>query len=77
MGVVGIHIHGLKNLQGRISKKGRNPFELIRDVKSGRKLSAIVKCHNPAGGNSKKRYEWISEYLEAMVEEAIKIRKLH
>ena len=74
MGVVGIRIHGLKDIHGRISKKGRNPFEFIRGEESGRKLSAIVKCYNPAGGNSKERYDWISEHLGSMVEEAIKIR---
>ena len=74
MGVVGIRIHGLRDLQGDFSDKGRNPFELIRHVKSGKKLSAIVKCYNPVGRNSKKRYAWISEHLETVVEEAISIR---
>ena len=64
MGVVGIHIYGLKDLQGHISKKGRNPFEIIRDEKSGRKLSAIVKCYSPTGRNSKDRYAWISNILK-------------
>jgi hypothetical protein len=29
MGVVGIHIHGLKNLDGKVSTKGRNPFGYV------------------------------------------------
>lgn len=74
MGVVGIYIHGLKNQGGYTSNKGKNPFEFIK-FKSGKKLSEIVKCYNPAGTNSKERYEWISKYLSAMTEEAIKIRK--
>ena len=29
MGVVGIHIHGLRNSDGYISKKGKNPFDSL------------------------------------------------
>lgn len=74
MGIVGIYIHGIKNQDGYISNKGKNPFDFIK-FKSGKKLSEIVKCYNPTGTNSKERYEWISKYLSAMVEEAIKIRE--
>lgn len=74
MGIVGIYIHGLKNQDGYISNKGGNPFDFIK-FKSGKKLSEIVKCYNPSGTNSKERYEWISKYLSAMTEEAIKIRE--
>ena len=73
MGVVGIHIHGLKNLDGKISVKGSNPFTSI--TVSGKKLSSIVKCHNPAGSNSKERYDWIAKHLGNAVSEAIQIRK--
>ncbi len=75
MGVVGIHIHGLKNpATGYISKKGGNPFGYIPYGDTGKKLSSIVKCYDPEGSNSKERYAWISKYLSAAVEEAIKIR---
>ncbi|WP_428278138.1 TIR domain-containing protein [Candidatus Palauibacter sp.] len=77
MGVVGIHIHGLKNLDRRISGKGPNPFAHIGYGNSGTKLSSIVKCYNPQGTNSKDRYAWIKKYLEDAVEEAIKIRNNH
>ena len=72
MGVVGIYIQGLKNSQGLISKKGENPFDHITYGKG--KLSTIVKCYDPAGSNSKERYNWISKHLSNAVEEAIKIR---
>lgn len=75
MGVVGINIHGLKNFQGNISAKGKNPFDFIKYGNSGNMLSSIVNCHNPQGTNSKERYKWISTYLADAVEEAIKIRK--
>jgi len=75
MGVVGIHIHGLKNLDGYIANKGKNPFD---DLSFGdKKFSEIVKCYDPAGSNSKERYEWISEHISNAVEEAIKIRNDH
>lgn len=75
MGVVGIYIHGLKNMSGNIANKGGNPFDYINYGDSGKKLSSIVKCYNPQGTNSKDRYAWIAEHLENAVEEAIQIRK--
>lgn len=75
MGVVGIYIHGLKNTDGYIANKGANPFNFIGYGDTGKKLSSIVKCYNPAGTNSKERYAWISKHLENAVEEAIRIRK--
>lgn len=75
MGVVGIRIHGLKNLDGNVSAKGSNPFQFIGYGSTGKKLSSIVKCYDPAGSNSKERYAWISEHLANAVEEAVKIRK--
>jgi len=77
MGVVGIRIHGLKNLNGNISGTGPNPFSHIGYGTSGTKLSSIVKCYNPQGTNSKARYAWIKKYIEAAVEEAIEIRNKH
>ena len=73
MGVVGIRIHGLKNSEGKIATAGKNPFDYIthRKGENKKKLSKIVKCYNPQGSNSEKRYEWISENLEDVVKEAI------
>ena len=75
MGVVGIYIHGLKDLNGNISTKGNNPFDYITLGTTKEKLSSVVKCYNPQGTNSKDRYAWIKKHLENAVEEAIKIRK--
>jgi MTH538 TIR-like domain (DUF1863) len=74
LGVVGIYIHGLKNLAGEISIKGSNPFDFIGNGKTGKKLSSIVKCYDPAGATSKDRYDWISNHLSNAVEEAVTIR---
>lgn len=73
-GVVGIYIHGLKNSDGQLSTQGANPFDFIGYGSTGRNLSTIVKCYNPAGSNSQERYAWIAKYLEDAVEEAIVIR---
>ena len=75
MGVVGIRIHGLKDSGGNTSTQGNNPFDNIGYRNTGKKLSAIVKCYNPAGSNSRERYAWIEKHLANAVEEAVKIRK--
>jgi len=75
MGVVGIHIHGLKNSKGEIATKGKNPFASIGYGNSGKMLSSIVKCYDPAGSNSQARYDWIKQHLANAVAEANKIRK--
>lgn len=74
MGVVGIRIHGLKDRNGKISNKGRNPFENLT-LESGKKLSEIVECYDPPGNTSQDKYDSISNNLENLVEEAIKLRK--
>lgn len=74
-GVVGIYIHGIKNLLGQTSQKGANPFDYLTFNSSDRKLSSVIKCYNPAGATSKERYAWIAEHLANAVSEAIEIRK--
>ena len=74
LGVVGICIHGLKNLDGETASKGSNPFDYIGYGDTGKKLSSVVKCYDPAGATSKERYEWIAIHLANAVEEAIKVR---
>ena len=74
MGVVGIHVHGLKNLGGKTATKGSNPFDNMSYGDKGKKLSSIVKCYTPSGYDSKEKYAWIKKNLAAAVEEAIEIR---
>lgn len=75
LGVVGIHIHGLKDSAQATSTKGNNPFDYIGYGNTGKKLSSIVKCYNPAGSSSQECYAWIVKHLANAVEEAIKIRE--
>ena len=77
MGVVGIRIHGLEDSNGIISNVGGNPFDYIRYGNTGKQLSSIVKCYDPAGRTGKERYGWISKHLSNAVEEAIRIRANH
>jgi MTH538 TIR-like domain (DUF1863) len=74
LGVVGIHIHGLKNSDKQTSSIGHNPFDYITHGANGKKLSSIVRCYNPAGSDSQERYDWIRKHLANAVEEAITIR---
>lgn len=74
MGVVGIHVHGLKDQHRHTSCKGENPFQYITLGNNSTTLSSIVKCYDPAGYSSKERYDWISQHLANAVEEAINIR---
>jgi len=74
MGVVGIYIHGLLNKDGYTANKGNNPFSSINYGNTGKKLSSIVKCYDPAGSNSKERYAWISKHLANATNEAVNIR---
>ena len=80
MGLAGIHIHGLRNQDGRISSKGPNPFAHFTVADSDghrRPLSSVVKCYNPPGTNSRQRYNWIRDNLADIVEEALRIRNTH
>jgi len=74
-GVVGIYIHGIKEIKGETTTMGKNPFDYIGYGSTGKKLSSVVKCYNPAGATSKDRYDWIKTHLANAVEEAIRIRK--
>ena len=73
MGVAGIYIHGLKNQRGETSEKGGNPFDYwdLGNIK----LSSVIRCYNPEGGNSKEKYDWISRHIAYITNEAVGIRK--
>lgn len=74
IGVVGVRIHGLRDLDCKLAAKGPNPFDFVTHGPTGKKLSSIVKCYDPGGADSKERYAWIAKHLGNAVEEAIKIR---
>ncbi len=73
MGLAGIRIHGLRDRDGRVSPRGRNPFRHL-PVQNHRDLASVIRCHDPLGSTSKQRYAWIEANLAAIVDEAIRIR---
>lgn len=75
MGVVAIHINGLRDRNNETSSEGNNPFDYITLGSANTKLSAVAKCHRPPGLTSKDKYRWISDNIQRLVEEAIRIRK--
>jgi len=72
-GLLGIHIHNLKDRNENQASKGRNPFSgfSIGDVS----LSSIVKCYDPPHTSSTRVYEYINENLASWIETAIAIRE--
>lgn len=73
-GVVGVHIHNLKNFQGLQSSRGLNPF-VTTTVNGGRtSLADIVKAYEPPSSDSKQVYAHIAANLPGWIDEAIQIR---
>ncbi len=72
-GVVGIHIHKLKDSVGLTSSKGQNPF--YQFTINGTTMDKIVKCYDPVpSGTSKDVYAWFEKNLANATELAIEIR---
>jgi hypothetical protein len=73
MGLVGVHIHNLKDSAQQQSAKGANPFSSF-DV-SGTPLSSIVDAHDPPYSTSTNVYSYIADNIAAWVDDAISTRK--
>ena len=71
-GLLGIHIHNLKNVSGDQSAKGANPF--YRLSVDGTRLSNIVHTYDPPYKLSTYVYAYIKDNISDWVEEAIRIR---
>lgn len=76
-GVVGIHIHNLKNFQGQQSPKGRNPFDDFTMHRDRSKLSSYVRTYDPPNWDSKDVYAYIHQNLAGWIDEAIRIRRYY
>lgn len=71
-GLLGIHVHNMKDLHSNLTTKGQNPFSrLYLDEK---KLSEIVPVYDPAYTESKSVYGHIKDNLSVWIEEAIRVR---
>ena len=73
MGVVGIHIHHLKDSNQSQAYQGSNPFGYV--YSNGMYLSQAVKLYNSPHTDSKDVYKYISDNIAGWTEEAIKIRE--
>jgi len=71
-GLMGIHIHNLKDKDGDQSGKGKNPFEGFTLNKE--EFSKIVKAYDPPYSASTSVYDYIKKNLADWVEEAINTR---
>jgi hypothetical protein len=72
MGVLGIHIHRLKDRDGYQSYQGNNPFFLYS---GGRFLTEVVKLYDPPYIDSKDVYRYIADNMAGWAEDAVKIRQ--
>jgi hypothetical protein len=75
-GVLGVHIHGLKDSSGNQSIKGGNPFDHITLGQGplARTLSSVAKVYDPVGLTSTSIYDYIKTNLAAWVDTANAIR---
>lgn len=72
-GLVGIHIHGLRNLSREQSAAGENPFDGLT-TDDDHDLGSIVQVYDPQGWDSKDVYATIKDNIADWIEEAIDIR---
>lgn len=79
-GLLGIYIHNLscpkktKATGSGTCKQGKNPFDdftFTEDPNKGKKLSTVVKCHNPKSSDA---YNDIKNNIGDWIEEAIEQR---
>lgn len=73
MAVLGVRVNKLLNSQGQAGYAGDNPFDKVT-LKSGARLSTLVKLYDPAGATSQAAYSAIASNVTAWIEEAIKSR---
>ncbi len=75
-GILGIYIDGIKDREGRTSRRGNNPFDSII-LTDRRPLSRIITTYDPSvgGWDSQSQYAYIARNLEAWVEQALQNRR--
>ena len=71
-GILGIHIHNLRNQEGFQSRKGANPLSNLS--LGSRRLSEIAPTYDPQGFYSKDVYAAVRNGMVDWVEYAIRIR---
>lgn len=69
--LVGIRIHGLKNLAQQTASPGKNPFANV-GLKNGARLDSYVDLHDPTGADSRAVYASIAANLDTWIANARK-----
>lgn len=67
-GLLGIYIHNIKCPRKGTCKQGANPFDQVT-FDGGKKLSTVVRCHNPSAYDA---YSDIARNIENWIETAAK-----
>ena len=70
-GIVGIHIHNLKDQNGNLTSKGSNPFFNVLIGQDKERLSKYVTCFDSQYSSSKYVYDDIKDNIEQLIEDAI------
>jgi len=74
---LGVHVHGLKDLAGKQSTKGKNPFadfSIGSNPLTSRSLASLVSTYDPPYSDSKSVYAYINKNLAAWVDAAVQAR---
>lgn len=74
MGLMGIHIHNLKDRLGNQTAKGENPFTEFSFDRGATRLSTLVQAYDPPYTSSPDVREYIGANIASWVEKAIAIR---
>jgi hypothetical protein len=73
-GLVGIHVHNLKDSHAQQSAEGANRFDIFTVGNDHRLRSSIVPAYNPPCWDSKSVYECTGSILACWIDEVIPIR---
>lgn len=68
--LVGIRIHGLKDLSGKTSSRGADPFANVRCT-DGSTLASHVRLQDPIGSDSQAVYNAIATNLDSWIAGAV------
>ena len=74
-GLLGIHIHNLKDSDSSQTIKGANPFDGFTIQNGQKRLSAVVKTYDPPFQTSTQVYDFVTKNIASWVEDAIAIRE--
>jgi hypothetical protein len=73
LGLLGIHIHNLKDERNQATTKGDNPF----DAANLGPLAGEVRCYDPPEQEAKLAYRHIADNIARWVEHAVATRAAH